>query len=350
VVALPGAAPATRTRDGRWRTAIAALVLVVVVAGLLVRTPYLSFAPGSPVAVSDSVTIEGVRSKPSAGRFLLLTVNISPAALNLWQLLWVAVAPDVTVIPRSKWVPPDTTRERVREQNEQAIDLSKYTASVAAYRALGRTTPAISGVEILGVDPAAGASGVLFQSDVITHVERRRVRTTKALASAMRGRTPGRAVELTIRREGLEKRVRVRTHAGEDGRTLLGVRIRSGEAYRLPREVTIDSGDVIGPSGGLVFALAIADALVDEDLTRGRTVGVTGTLSLNRKGIGIVGAVGGIREKLVAAVRDGATVFLVPKTRDGSLEREARAAAPTGLDVIAVHTVREAIQALRALD
>ncbi|MFE2052526.1 S16 family serine protease [Streptomyces sp. NPDC059459] len=107
-------------------------------------------------------------------------------------------------------------------------------------------------------------------------------------------------------------------------------------------DVRLRLEDVGGPSAGLLFSLGIVDKLGAGDLTGGRVVAGTGTITP----AGRVGAVGGVPLKTQAARRDGATVFLVPKAECS----DARAELPDGLRLIPVTTLKGAVDSLRALE
>ncbi|MGW2561696.1 YlbL family protein [Streptomyces sp. NPDC001514] len=111
-------------------------------------------------------------------------------------------------------------------------------------------------------------------------------------------------------------------------------------------KVTLNLADVGGPSAGLLFSLGIVDKLDGNgsggDLTGGRNIAGTGTITPDGK----VGAVGGVSLKTQAAARDGATVFLVPKAECS----DAHAELPDSMRLIPVTTLKEAVDALRALD
>ena len=111
-------------------------------------------------------------------------------------------------------------------------------------------------------------------------------------------------------------------------------------------KVTLKLADVGGPSAGLLFTLGIIDKLDGDgsggDLTGGRTVAGTGTIDVD----GRVGAVGGVGLKTQAARRDGATVFLVPKAECS----DAKAELPKGLRLVAVTTLKGAVDALVSLE
>ncbi|PZT69376.1 hypothetical protein DN402_21510 [Streptomyces sp. SW4] len=106
-------------------------------------------------------------------------------------------------------------------------------------------------------------------------------------------------------------------------------------------DVTLRLADVGGPSAGLLFALGIVDKLDTGDLTGGRVVAGTGTITPSGK----VGPVGGVPLKTQSARRDGATVFLVPEAECG----DARSQLPKGMRLIPVETLDGAVDALTAL-
>ncbi|MFE5143321.1 S16 family serine protease [Streptomyces fagopyri] len=111
-------------------------------------------------------------------------------------------------------------------------------------------------------------------------------------------------------------------------------------------KVTLKLADVGGPSAGLLFTLGIIDKLDGDgsggDLTGGRTVAGTGTIDADGK----VGAVGGVALKTQAARRDGASVFLVPRAECS----DAKAELPKGLRLVAVTTLKGAVDALVSLE
>jgi PDZ domain-containing protein len=126
---------------------------------------------------------------------------------------------------------------------------------------------------------------------------------------------------------------------GDDGKALLGVRLST--KIKLPFDVNIDSGRVVGPSAGLAYALELLDLLTPGELTGGSSVAATGELLSD----GTVGPIGGIAQKTVTVRRAGAKVFLVPKEN----EAEARAHAGSKLQIRAVGSFQEALQALGSL-
>ncbi|WP_344442823.1 hypothetical protein [Kitasatospora nipponensis] len=111
-------------------------------------------------------------------------------------------------------------------------------------------------------------------------------------------------------------------------------------------KVSIDLGDIGGPSGGQMISLGIIDKLVGDghggDLTGGRDIAGTGTISDD----GTVGVVGGVALKTHGAAQAGATVFLLPRAECS----EAQVNTPAGLRLVPVATLADALGALTALN
>lgn len=111
-------------------------------------------------------------------------------------------------------------------------------------------------------------------------------------------------------------------------------------------KVTVQLEGIGGPSGGQMLALGIVDKIAGDgrggDLTGGRIVAGTGTVDPD----GRIGEVGGVPLKTQAAARDGATVFLLPRSEC----TQGKVHTPAGLQLVPVDTLAESIAALQALN
>lgn len=331
------AEPAERSRFDRLRPWLAAAILIVA-SGNLIRVPYYSIGPGPATDVLDIVRVDGTEIYPSKGDLLLTTASISSRSLSFFEYLWVLVDPNLELIDSDLIVPPGTSDQQQDEENLRAMESSKLEAEHAAYAALGYRQ--ISAVRILDVSTEGASNGLLEPGDLVLRFDGIRMRRPQQLVNAIGRRAPGDEVEVVVERDG--EHVAVTITLGEiDGQPRLGVTLLP--AYRPSLEVSIDTQRIGGPSGGLVFALALVELLDDEDLTRGRTIAVTGTISL-QDGVGVVGPIGGVQEKIRGALEVGAEILLVPLEN----EQAALEAAPPELKVIGVGTLQDAIEALRA--
>ena len=120
---------------------------------------------------------------------------------------------------------------------------------------------------------------------------------------------------------------------------MIGIRVGQEATIDLPVKVTIDLGDVGGPSAGLPFALDVLEQL-GKDVDRGYDVVATGEIELD----GTIAPIGGVKQKAVGVRRSGADVFLVP----GDNAAEARRYAGK-VRVIPVKSFQQALRELQTL-
>ena len=309
------------------------LVLSGIVASL-VRIPYDAVAPGTTRAVGDVITVRGHETFPPEGEIMYATVSVRER-VSLLQALIGWFDPAVELIPERNIrgnIPPD----QYRQLNVEAMSDSKTTAQVLALGRIGYTNLGV-GAKIESVADGTPAAGVLRAEDVIVEIDGNAVLTSEDAVRAIRAHQPGETVVMQVRRDGAAP-VELSTELAqaEDGRALLGVRLST--KVELPFEITIDSGQIIGPSAGLSYALQLLDLLTAGELTGGLKVAATGELGPS----GAVGPVGGVAQKVVAVKRAGADLFLVPKQN----EAEARQKAGDGLRIIPVSSFDEALTAL----
>lgn len=106
----------------------------------------------------------------------------------------------------------------------------------------------------------------------------------------------------------------------------------------LPFKVTLDTGDIGGPSAGLMFFLEISSRLRPDEFKPAGKVAGTGILRPD----GSVAAVGGIEQKTMAARAAGVQYFIVPWQNEPSARRYAGT-----MKILPVRDCSEALQALR---
>ena len=110
------------------------------------------------------------------------------------------------------------------------------------------------------------------------------------------------------------------------------------ERFDFPFEVDIKTGNVGGPSAGLMMALNVYNNLIPKDITNSLVIAGTGTIEID----GSVGPVGGIKQKVIAAKRAGAELILVPTANF----EEALPMATESTDIVAIDSFEEALKVI----
>jgi PDZ domain-containing protein len=205
--------------------------------------------------------------------------------------------------------------------------------------------PATVSVGSLTDDSAA--KGKLQPGDVLLAVDGVTTRDAIDLRAKVGGTPAGRDVTVRYRRgtaPPAEVRItpRIAAQDGSSPRAVIGVLLDEKRAVDVELQMVSIGGQAVGgPSAGMMFALGIYDVLTPGPLTGGQTIAGTGTIDPD----GEVGPIGGIQQKLVGARQNGARVFLTPASNCA----EAVRAIPSGLRLVKVATLDEAVQALQGI-
>lgn len=341
---LPGLPPkAMRPQLSRgWKAGLAAFLLapIVVAAGLFYPMDSYALSPGPASDVGDLVRIEGTR-RPSKGAFLLTTVSVTIDTINPFEAIRAWFDPAIETIPREALVGNGLTDEQQNQINQADMEESKYNAMVVAATIAGLPVQPIPGARVIKVLAGMPAAAVLKEGDVITAVGGVAVRSAGEMSAAIRRHPAGTRLTFSVLRgeQTAEVAITSTTEPSDpQKRPLIG--IITGPAYKIPINISVDSQNIVGPSAGLMFALAIADALTDEDLTRGHRIAGTGTIDLEGK----VGRIGGVGQKIRAAEFAGASIFLSPPEDFAEAKATARS-----IRVFSVATIQDAVKVLERL-
>ncbi|MCO1660756.1 PDZ domain-containing protein [Pseudonocardia sp. S2-4] len=322
---------------------MAAAGLLAVVLGVLGGTlpvPLVALGPGPTYNTLDAIDdvpviqVDGLSTYPTSGHLNMTTIAVSDQ-LTMFGALGAWASGYRQVVPRTTIYPPEKSDAQVQEDNSAQFAASEANAEVAALSQLSVPTRVVVGE----LTPNSPAGPSLQVGDELVSVAGRAVDSPVAVAEALLDTVPGQSVAVTYRRAGQEGSAEVVLGASPDRpQGLLGVRpgIEPQEG-----DITISLGDVGGPSAGLMFALAVVDKLTPGEITGGRFVAGTGTITQD----GQVGPIGGIPFKMVAAAEAGAELFLVPADNCA----EAASTAPSGLRLARVATLTDAIAALDAV-
>ena len=320
------------------------VVTAVLLALLLVRpAPYAVDSPGPTKDVLGTfggkplISIKGAKTFDSSGQLRLVTVSGTGGpgfpstvltVLQGWFSRWSLVQPVETVYP------PEATQKEINQENQAQMTSSQENATVAALTELGYEVPAK--LTIAGTSPGTDAVGKLKKGDVITAIDGTAVPDYKTLTDLLRAVQPGSTITVSVTRGGAPIDVQISTGKRPDGSAQIGVLI--DPTFHPPVDVKISIENIGGPSAGTMFALGIIDRLTPQDEANGQVIAGTGTIDAS----GTVGAIGGIRQKMEGAQRDGARWFLAPKPNCN----EVVGHVPPGIRVVEVSTLHDAREAV----
>ena len=338
---------ATMRRRG-WTVLLSAVLVALLTWQVLsVRVAYVALGPGPTVDTLGQFTDEhGVKqqvitaseqySTKSAGELQLVTVRVYED-VDLARAIFYWLSDEYAVVPRELIYPREQTKEQIAQEQTEQWTQSQSSAETSALRVLGQAVR----VSVTQVTPGSAAEGVLQAGDQIVSVDGTQVTSAGNLAAQIAAQPPGKERSLAIVRGGENKTVAVVPGDGGQGKAFLGVSLDQQQDN--PYDVKINTAglNIGGPSAGLMFALGIVDRVDPTDLTGGINIAGTGEIDDD----GVVGPIGGVAEKVIAARDNGATVFLTPESNCPA----AKGNVPDGLRLVKVGTLDQALEALKAL-
>ncbi|HET7067854.1 MAG TPA: PDZ domain-containing protein [Nocardioides sp.] len=317
-----------------WAALVALpLFLVLGVFTAVSPLPFVTFAPGATVNVLGDnghrpiIRVQGHPTYRDDGELRMTTVSVTQrdAKLDLFTLMRTWFSPHDAIYPYAIEYGNSGSQQQDQQEGQAEMIDSQDSAIAAALRRLGYDVHPT--LQILTVDPSMPAAGKLRPRDVLRRFDGHPVTATTDLGKLVQAVPDGRSVPITVLRGDRTVTVHVAPKT-TDGTRLIGVKL--GIGYDFPFKVSVDiDKNIGGPSAGLMFALSIYDTLTPGSLTEGSVVAGTGTID----GLGHVGEIGGIQQKIAGARDDGAQLFLVPPancpdaiTSDHGSMRLARAA------------------------
>ena len=340
---------------------VAWTVLLTIIAMATFRISRWELAPGEAMAVSPRISFSAAKGETAPKRYPardgIRFVTAFGGQLSALDAVLGWIDPHVQV---------DTYKEHFGQQTPstsrhigfQSMFGAKQVAEYVAMTKLGLPAKFEEGLVIVNelvCDKAPkpkSACKVLEVGDTIVQLNGSDTPTLTALAAAMKGRTVGETVTLTVAPYGNEpddkkswkkRDVELMANPEDAAKTIIGFVPADTRTVDLPFEVAITTTDIGGPSAGLAFTLALLDDLTPGNLMGKGRVAATGTMSPE----GIIGAIGALPQKAVAVRDAGATLFLVPAGQSNDEIARARKAAGAGVRIVQVATLDEALAVLR---
>lgn len=341
----------------------AVLAVSVLPATLVAENPsgdeaQFAIVPADAEPVADRLSFDAVERYRASGSFLFVTVREPEITLLDWFVG--DDEPEVGFLSYDDKFGTQTPDQQ-RQFNVEMMRTAKETAEYVALSTLGYPAEVVPGDVIIAdlVCLEANEAGtecidyapsddVLDPGDKLLKVDGVEIATVDDLAPILAEHEPGDVIEVEFERPGDGTRtgeIELIAAGGDDDRTIIGFQPFDTARADLPFDVDIDSGAIGGPSAGLAFTLTLIDELTPGELTGGRRVAVTGTISLD----GTVGAIGGLAQKTSAVRQQGATVFLVPTAQGEADIARAREVAGDDVEIVPVATLDEALAALADL-
>ena len=289
------------------------LFIFIIISSLsLIQTEYYFMSPGPPY--QWDIDYGEIENYEFDGSLYQLTVRRDEA--NVLIYFWSLINDSYDLYPRDVILPDGVTPKELSEISIQNMRTSENVAIAVALKNVGyEISSKGDGVAVVGILDDSPVKDKLKKGDLLNSINNKNISSATEFISTLRTYSIGETVSIGLLREidGNKKTLTIETtlieHVEYEGEPMVGFLATTvNERFDFPFEIDIKTGNVGGPSAGLMMALNVYNNLIPEDLTNSMIVAGTGTIEID----GSVGPVGGIKQKVIAAKRAGAELILVP--------------------------------------
>lgn len=312
-------------------------------------------SPGSADNLKSYVTIHGHPDK-AKGSYMITSVYLSQARPATY--VWAKLAPHHTIENASDVTGGQIGKTFDRVQNfymQSAINQAIAVAFKAAHRPVKTD---YLGIYVLQVEKKSKFRGKIKVGDTITQVNGHHFNQAAGYQKYIGKQKVGSKLTVSYTHNGKKKTATEPLIKLTKSRSGIGIMLTDNTKVHTKPRVSVNPGQLGGPSGGLMFTLQIYQQITGHDLRHGRKIAGTGTISSN----GDVGEIGGIDKKVIAAHKAGATIFFAPYVKPSKLllkyeeghktnyqmaKQTAKKYAP-GMKVVPVKNFHDAVRYLKS--
>ena len=283
--------------DKFYIIALAILILI-----FNIRLPFYVNAPGGTININNRIEYQD--KKEYKGSLNMLYVTEYVASIPFYLLSYVIPDWDLESITESQ-VSSNESIEQINIRNKVMLENSINNAKYVAYKAANKKVE-IENMKYIVV--GVTEENNLQIGDEILEVENHSIENLESIRTEINKKNKNDQIHFKIKRNGKEINVKS-TIKEKDGKKELGVVILTNYSLKIDPQIKLKfKSSESGASGGLMMSLSIYSAISGEDILKGRNIAGTGTIDIE----GNVGEIGGIKYKVMGAVKNKMDIILVP--------------------------------------
>lgn len=276
-----------------------AILIVAIISNY--RLPYFISAPGGVININNRIEYDNLVEYD--GSLNMLYVTQYEATIPLYLASYILKDWDLESIEENQ-ISDEDYRE-IDLRNKIMLKNSINNATYVAYIKAGKQ------IEIKEENYFIVATLVdmdLKIGDELLAINNKKIDNFEKIKEEINNHQIGDILKVKIKRNNKIKDVDIKLQ-DIDGTKGMGVVIMTNYEYNTNPQIELKfKKSESGSSGGLMMALSIYSAISGQDILKGRNIAGTGTIDIN----GNVGPIGGVKYKIMGAVKNNIDVVLVP--------------------------------------
>lgn len=316
------------------------IIFVILMIAFTVELPFYIEAPGGIIDINDRIVIE--EKSDSEGSFNLAYVSEIKATIP--TLLYAYFNKDWDILKKNEVIYDNETMKDEEYRSHLLLNEANNNAIIVGYTYANQKI-SISNEHLYVIYVDEHADTDLKIGDEILQVDGIQIINKEQLDEIIAGKETGEIISIIVRRNEKEKHCFGKLRE-INGKKVIGVSLSKTSDIITEPEITFKfKASESGPSGGFMMALSIYDALVEEDITKGKKIVGTGTIDVNGK----IGQIGGVEYKIKGAIKEKADIFLVPSGENYEETKKIVEENNYDIELIPVETFQDALNKLSSL-
>ena len=278
------------------------IIFVAIMILFSIKFPYYIDSPGGTISLKKRFEIEG--SNEINGDISL--VYVAERRATIPSLILSLFFKDWDIIKIEEVVAENESVDDMKMRGAVTLDQSLNNAIILAFKKAGKEYEIISSKLYITYITSIAKTDLKVGDEIIS-IDDKKVETKDDIAGLLDNLEVGDKLKIVVRENGKEitKYAEIIEY---EGKKKIGIVADTLYDYKLSQDVKyIKNKKEMGSSGGFANALFIYQSLIDEDILKNRKVVGTGTIDAD----GNVGAIGGVKYKLKAALDDDTDVFFI---------------------------------------
>jgi len=313
------------------------LILLTIFLLFTIKLPYYIDMPGGIINISDRITIDDKKNLTGTLNF----AYVSEARATIPTYLLAKINNNWDILKKEQIVMGNETIKDMEFRDEISLKEAVSNALYIGFKESDEEFEIINN-KIYATYIYEQANTDIKVGDQILKIDDKIINDKSDLAY-VNTKNKGDKVTITVLNNDKEY-TRTATLIELEGKTIIGVGISETFEIQSPHNIKINYNPrESGPSGGMMMSLTVYSYLTNTDLTNGKTIVGTGTIDKE----GNVGSIGGVKYKLIGAVKNHADILLVPNGENYEEAIKIKQTNNYDIKIIGVSTLKEAINELK---
>ncbi len=292
-----------KTRDFIKENYKSLIILICIFLLFMVELPYSIYTPGGAVDLNDRIKVDG--GYDASGSFNMAYVSMVRGSIPF--LLISKIIPDWDIVKKEDLTIEGENMEEMIARERLYLQESMDAVVINAYKMANKDLKIKNVVNNVGYITSEAKTNLKVGDNIIS-VNDLDINSLEELQDYITKLDKGIKVKLRVKRDNKEKDCYAVTYKDDAG-VKIGISFITTYEYQVKPDLKIESkASEMGSSGGLMMSLTVYNQLIEEDITKGKKIVGTGTIDVE----GNVGEIGGVKYKLIGAVKKGAEVFICP--------------------------------------